>query len=276
MSNLKLYTRGWRNSFERFLGGVSEELIVVTPYMRLDEANFTADCLRKDVRVRVLTDINDTALTSGALQAEAVMRLATISSHSSAKNLPRLHAKIYVADEKRAIISSANLTKGGLDNNFEYGVEIATNAVVANIRADISEYEKIGATVTIEQLQKIACAAETVHSKKTSSKKSKEEQILLQECLRLRVGERAPTAIFADALRYILLRSGGVGLTHKQIIYSVEEIYPDLCTEGNRIINDVRYGKLWKHHLRNAQQSLKKRGEIEYSAEKRWRLKNKK
>ena len=33
-----------------------------------------------------------------------------------------MHAKIYIFDDKKAIITSANLTESGLDKNYEYGI----------------------------------------------------------------------------------------------------------------------------------------------------------
>jgi len=39
----------------------------------------------------------------------------------------------------------------------------------------------------------------------------------------------------------------------------------------DRIIGDVHFGKKWKHYVRNAQQYLKRHGEIEFDGE-RWHL----
>ena len=38
------------------------------------------------------------------------------------RNYQNLHAKIYLFDNKKALITSANLTNNGLYHNFEYGV----------------------------------------------------------------------------------------------------------------------------------------------------------
>lgn len=43
----------------------------------------------------------------------------------------------------------------------------------------------------------------------------------------------------------------------------IKDIHPDICDDSiNRVINGQRFGRLWKHHVRNAQQFLKRRGEI--------------
>ena len=39
-----------------------------------------------------------------------------------------------------------------------------------------------------------------------------------------------------------------------------------------RPVGDVHFGKRWKHYVRNAQQGLKRRGQIELLADGRWSL----
>lgn len=44
-----------------------------------------------------------------------------------------LHAKIYMTDRREAIITSANLTKGGIENNYEGGIWVSNPTVLADI-----------------------------------------------------------------------------------------------------------------------------------------------
>ena len=67
-------------------------------------------------------------------------------------HLPKLHAKVYIADSKKAIITSANLTRGGLNQNYEYGLFTDSFRLISQIREDIIEYSKLGALVTVENL----------------------------------------------------------------------------------------------------------------------------
>ncbi len=67
-------------------------------------------------------------------------------------HLSKLHAKVYVADTKRAIVTSGNLTRGGLDINYEYGIRIDEPCAVARIREDLLDYSKLGAAVSMERL----------------------------------------------------------------------------------------------------------------------------
>ena len=51
----------------------------------------------------------------------------------------QLHAKIYVVDRKEAIVTSANLTKGGIDDNYEAGIWLNDPAVLKEICAFIDD-----------------------------------------------------------------------------------------------------------------------------------------
>jgi sugar-specific transcriptional regulator TrmB len=47
--------------------------------------------------------------------------------------IKQLHAKLYVIDRKEAIIASANLTKGGIEGNYETGVWLNDPSVMSDI-----------------------------------------------------------------------------------------------------------------------------------------------
>lgn len=53
---------------------------------------------------------------------EALCDLA--SRDTTIFSLPRLHAKVYVVDKERALVTSANATDGGMRRNWECGVSI--------------------------------------------------------------------------------------------------------------------------------------------------------
>lgn len=53
--------------------------------------------------------------------------------------LKQLHAKLYLVDRKQAIISSANLTRGGAENNYEAGIWLNDPVIVSDIIAFVEE-----------------------------------------------------------------------------------------------------------------------------------------
>jgi type II restriction enzyme len=52
------------------------------------------------------------------------------------RNYPPLHAKTYIFDTDRAFITSANLTLGGLQSNYECGVLLHDPSTVTKLRLD--------------------------------------------------------------------------------------------------------------------------------------------
>ncbi len=47
--------------------------------------------------------------------------------------LSQLHAKLYLVDKKEAIVASANLTKGGIESNYEAGVWLNDPIIIKDI-----------------------------------------------------------------------------------------------------------------------------------------------
>lgn len=63
---------------------------------------------------------------------------------TTVSSLAKLHAKVYIVDESFAMITSANLTYGGLKSNFEYGVLLDDKKTIKTIKQDIEEYATLG------------------------------------------------------------------------------------------------------------------------------------
>ncbi|MBE8159126.1 MAG: hypothetical protein HAW59_07095 [Betaproteobacteria bacterium] len=277
---LELISHGWRGAFRGFLASVRKELIVVSPYIRRREAEFVADNLQKGADIAAITSLDERSLLGGALEIGALNILGGFSGGSQIINLPRLHAKIYVADRDRAIITSANLTTSGIEHNYEYGVGISDRGAVRQIRGHIADYRKLGNLVAAGDLAVLEEKIRAVRQKQQDTEKRKETReakelraavrALDDECQRLHIGNDAPTSLFKKALRYILTDDG---LTTKEIQEEIRRLYPGLCSDNaDRVINGKHFGKLWKHHLRNAQLGLKTSGEFAYDKNtKKWR-----
>ena len=56
----------------------------------------------------------------------------------------QLHAKIYLVDRKEAIIASANLTKSGMEGNYEAGIWLNDPTALKEICAFIDDLYQCG------------------------------------------------------------------------------------------------------------------------------------
>ena len=109
---------GW---LERATDGCRKTIDVSSPFV----GNALCDLLAKahsSVGVTLLTRTRLVDFASGASDINAVATVA--AREGSVLGLDRLHAKIYVFDEKSALVTSANATYSGLRKNAECGVAI--------------------------------------------------------------------------------------------------------------------------------------------------------
>ena len=154
----------FRSHLEKLFDCASQELLVASPYIKTREAEWVCNRLAKNghdktIRLRLLTDVRSSNVLGGSLDMAALRVLNTELSHCEIINLPRLHAKVYVADEAFAVITSANLTPSGLDSNLEYGVGITDPATIRGVRRDLQLYATLGNLLsgeTIFELEKVS------------------------------------------------------------------------------------------------------------------------
>ncbi len=190
--------------------------------------------------------------------------------------LGNLHAKAYVQDSEVALITSANFTTGGWRRNRELGVRIQDTALVVQIRAYIFSLLRVATELRVNDWEALSKVAPSSAGPRPPS--PHEIHLInsrLQEA-RLRqiasTGRVSENRIFAETILFLLEHHGP--LTTEELHPLVQELHPELCDDRvERIIRGIRFGKRWKHMVRNAQQYLKRRGYITYDATTRkWRL----
>jgi len=197
--------------------------------------------------------------------------LVSAFPHSELFHLPKLHAKVYITDEHSAIVTSANLTGGGLNRNYEYGLKVLHIHTVQAIARDIVAYSELGARVGMRHLANYCDIVDRLRATygkqqrtiRQSLKREFEKSVLSaeDELIRLRLAAGAMHTVFAKTILYLLRRHGP--LPTVQLHPKIQAIHPDLCDDTiDRVIDGKNFGKKWKHAVRTAQQQLKKTGKI--------------
>jgi hypothetical protein len=214
------------------------------------------------------------------LDTDALMALASSTPSCSIWHVPALHAKVYIADAERAIVTSGNMTAGAFYRNAEYGVEIADATLAQAIRSDIADFQSLGTAVPHDAMRQYADTARQVRDSFTRQrakidprlKKAFGEAVRKAETelIRLRLSGGAMHTVFGKTIEVLLRRQGPLPTT---IIHQmIQQLHPDLCDDSiDQVIDGKNFGKRWKHAVRTAQQNLKKRGIIEYDGQV-WRL----
>src|SRR5438445_4272062 len=268
--------RNRHNYLSELFQSVDSDLTVSSPYI----SDLGADFLSKNVSnkfkeegtLRFLTDLSPKNIYQGATNPNSFRLLFDSINKIQIFHLCRLHAKVYISDEKSAVITSGNLTAGGIFRNFEYGVRVNEGQFVSSIKSDLLGFADLGAKVGLAEINhycEISDEVSKLYSEKEKSVKSEAELRFRQaitkandQLISASLSGGALHTVFERTIQYLLKKNGPMATP--DIHYLVEEIHPDLCDNSvDRVIDGVRFGKKWKHAVRTAQQQLKKKGIID-------------
>ena len=268
--NIALVPSPWKKELQALAGTVRQRMLLATPYVTAEgfETLVQAFTDVADRSIALVTCLNPKSVATGSLDiahlADASRRLPRFRVH----HLARLHAKVYIADGKQAIVTSGNLTGSSLAQNHEYGLRVTDKSVVEQIERDLLDYTALGSEVSPGILAELAALSEPLSE--TSPPTAAAERYLHR--LRELRGDQgySRSAVLSQTIRYLLRRRP---LRTTELHPLIQSIHPDLCDDAeDRIISGVHFGKRWKHDVRNAQQSLRRRGLIELGPGECWRV----
>jgi len=123
----------WENLFFDLIKNSKNSIYLASPFIKYNTASkIVENCGAKNIDIRFINSFKLSNFYNGASDLEALRILD--SCNIKQKSVHKLHAKVFIFDNK-AIITSGNLTSGGLKNNYEYGILIKDD-LVDNIKQD--------------------------------------------------------------------------------------------------------------------------------------------
>ena len=268
--------RGWNKNLATLFSNVKSELTISSPYISDAGAdlliNSVSDIFKEKGLLRFITDLSPKNIYQGSTNPFSFDKLFQNINLVQVFHLPKLHTKVYIQDNQKAIVTSGNLTAGGLYNNFEYGVFTSDNSFVSYIKNDLTDYGNLGALVNYSDIQNYCNLSEKVSEIYLKKEKSFNKEIENQfnnivglandELIKFKLASGKIHPIFEKTILYILNKYGA--LEQDTINGFIQEIHPDLCdNKVDRVINGVAFGKKWKHAARTAMQTLKKYQKVE-------------
>jgi phosphatidylserine/phosphatidylglycerophosphate/cardiolipin synthase-like enzyme len=273
----------WDEHLASLAGGARRALVLCAPYVSRDGAELVIRARAQapaGCAVTVVTDLSPEPVSRGATDPDAVARIRRSLPGARVVHLPRLHAKVYAADASRAVVTSGNLTAGGLRTNLELGLSVTDPALAASVQREALALAALGADLDPDALVRVCSAVEHARAAREAVERDAAADAKRRlrdalraagdELLRARLGGGAMHTVFARTIRYLLERSGP--LPTRQLHPLIQQIHPDLCDDTvDRVIDGENFGKKWKHAVRTAQQQLKSDGEIELR-DGAWRL----
>ena len=277
----KFISSPWKNEFIDTISTVREELFISSPFVNLDGVKILSNSIpiKTNIQLTLITNLTTQNIINEVTEPASLLELYRQFSQVKISSLGRLHAKVYLVDDEIGIITSANLTSGGLISNFEYGVLINNKDIVSTIKEDMSKYYSLGNILNENILKKISDEANKLYKNKSKSNKrvettklgallKKSTETIEFELLKNRIKEgKTINAIFSETILYLLKKKAP--LSTEELHPLIQTIHPDICDDSiDRVINGQHFGKKWKHLVRNAQQSLKKKGLIHLEGRK--------
>lgn len=280
----------WQDAFDRFVDSIQESAIIVAPFITREPIERLAEGLhaRDTIRLDVLTNLSEQSLCDGSVDGAALAWLCDQAPKTAIRHLRNLHAKAYVADDHTAIVTSANLTRGGIWRNYELGVAITDTRAVKEIADDLREYGNFGipipadALIELDEMAHRARQAKSAADSATAAAADSEYNSALNNISRrltelntssdeFKINPDATiTGKFGDAVKYLLRRHGA--LPTREIYPLVQDLMPEWCDDDvKRVVRGVELDTKWRHDILNAQQVLRRQGVIVREGDL-WRL----
>lgn len=254
-------TDSWEETFSALFEQALRNLIIISPYITGDAVEMLCRQFEKrgdenEVNVRCLTNITSAALAGGSLEIGALLQLTNRLPRARVFHLGNLHAKVYLADERMALVTSANFTRGGMRLNREAGVRLDDPEQVAEIRAQVERFFQVSTPLERSDMERISVAAAELRSltdRQTRALAQSPQREIIQEQLiraRVRVAQRLPGSedvpsenrIFSSTILFLLAQFGPQ--TTEELHPRIQTMHPELCDDTiDRVIGGIRFGK---------------------------------
>jgi hypothetical protein len=145
----RLVDAGWSREIAKALRAEADELRIISPFIKTGALGRLLPA--KPRNVSVITRFNLADFAAGVSDIEALRRL--LECGAAIRGVRNLHAKMYLFGDKRAIVTSANLTEAALNRNLEFGIVSDAPEIIAACRCYFDAlWGRSGTSLTIRQL----------------------------------------------------------------------------------------------------------------------------
>jgi len=244
---------------------VEHRVLVLSPFvnqvlLQLD------DCICVNADRRLITRANVLAFARGVSSLRALRSLKRRGW--TVQTLPSLHAKVYIFDQSRALVTSANATRRGLLSNLECGVVVTEPSKVLELQTLLERHLQAAGDVTTlsrEDLKKLEAPVRMV--KEACEQAAIRERTLLPEEDVTEISLPWPAAEFLAGF------TGWKRLTLSGILrlpqeFTLAEVY-EVC--GPLAARHYPRNKNWQAKLRQQLQFLRDLGIVLFCGQGRYK-----
>ena len=169
------------NNFFNLIKESKSNIYLCAPFIKKEIVDKILEYKKEGIEMMVITSANISNFLCGSLDISAIKKL--IKQGVIVRNYQNLHAKIYIFDKKKALVTSANLTNNALYNNYEYGILIDDNTITDKIYNDYVEMinnDECG-IFNIQLLDKLEKIKQRINKKPIVSLDFENDVIIIEE-----------------------------------------------------------------------------------------------
>ena len=127
----------WEDFFLDLVKKSQKTIDISSPFISEYAINKLLDNKPIQSNLRIITNFNINNIINNSLELSSLKKI--FLANSSIKSNSLLHAKIYIFNQQEIIISSANLSFGGLVKNFEYGFYSKNPQIARQVLNDFND-----------------------------------------------------------------------------------------------------------------------------------------
>lgn len=178
MEGITILKSPWKSEFVRLVSDARKSIHLASPYIKKDIATLIVEHSKPKVKIDYLNSFKLSNFYRGASDLEALEILH--KRNANLKSYHQLHAKIFIFDEEKSVVTSGNLTSGGLLNNYEYGLLINDKDLSYKISEDykkIFRNEEVTGRITDEIIKKASQILQSVPKERKPKFELKDKEL---------------------------------------------------------------------------------------------------
>ncbi len=147
---VRLVDGNWGNELTGAIRADRSALRIICPFIKLGALQDLLDQNPRDIQV--ITRFNLVDIAAGVSDVAALRAL--LNANARVRGVRNLHAKMYLFGNRRAIVTSCNLTKAALTRNYELGMVAENKALIAKCQKYFCElWQSAGQDLTRAQVE---------------------------------------------------------------------------------------------------------------------------
>ena len=145
----------WKNIFEREIRKSLKEICIVVPFISNEGVKTLLKSNINETNIRLITRLNEEDFMNKVSSIEGLLDLQRNGVKIRVQN-KKLHSKLYFFDETSVIVTSSNMTRNGLSENTEVGVQITSTIEIQELKRYFERmWDSLGPNIDSEKLHKL-------------------------------------------------------------------------------------------------------------------------